>query len=94
MEGSPSWVTAACAIAVWGGCLGSVALLFRKRWAISILLLSLMGILTRVFYTLILIPADAGSWTLWGIGRLMFMLFMGLLLYFLARIARRRLWLQ
>lgn len=93
-EGTPSWVIAALAIAVWGGCLGCIALLFRKRWAISILLFSLLGILTHTFYTLVLSPAIGGIGSLGGFGRQLLMLIMGILPYSFARIARRRLWLH
>lgn len=32
-ENTPAWATAAFAIATWGGLLGCIALLFRKKWA-------------------------------------------------------------
>lgn len=43
----PSWGVAAYAIAVWGGALGSVGLLLRKRWARGALLASLLGLLVQ-----------------------------------------------
>lgn len=46
-ESQPAWVIAAFAIAVWGGALGCLALLLRKKWAMPILLVSLIGILAK-----------------------------------------------
>jgi CHASE2 domain-containing sensor protein len=51
MESTPSWVTAAFAIAVWGGVLGCIALLLRKKWAKPVLLISLIGILAQMSYS-------------------------------------------
>jgi hypothetical protein len=39
--GFPTWVVAAWALSVWGGVLGSLALLRRKRWAVPIFAISL-----------------------------------------------------
>ena len=53
----PSWVTAAFAIAVFGGLLGCLALILRKKWAKSILLLSLIGIIVQMIYNLFISKA-------------------------------------
>ncbi len=47
-ESQPAWVTAAFAIAVWGGALGCLALLLRKKWARPLLLVSLIGVLAQM----------------------------------------------
>jgi ribose/xylose/arabinose/galactoside ABC-type transport system permease subunit len=47
--GFPAWVVAAWATAVWGGVLGSLLLLFRKRFAVPVFLASLI---TMVITTL------------------------------------------
>lgn len=47
----PSWVTAAFAIAVFSGALGSMALILRKKVAAPILILSLLGVLVQYVYT-------------------------------------------
>lgn len=46
--GMPVWVTAAYAIAVFGGTLASVALLMRTAWAVPLFLVSLMAILLQM----------------------------------------------
>lgn len=49
-ENRPVWVTAAFAIAVWAGLLGSIALVLRKKWAISAFIISLIGVLAQNLY--------------------------------------------
>ena len=41
----PAWAVSATALAVWGGALGSLALILRKRWAVPVLALSLLGVI-------------------------------------------------
>ena len=55
----PTWAVAATAIAVFGGALGSVALLLRRKWAFPVLVLSLLGILVQDFGLFVL--ADGAS---------------------------------
>ena len=42
-HGLPAWYDAAWAIAVWGGLLGGVLLLARRKWATPLFALSLLG---------------------------------------------------
>ncbi|WP_420601225.1 hypothetical protein [Flagellimonas sp.] len=53
-EAQPAWVTAAFAIAVFGGTLGCIALLLRKKWAKPVFFISLLGILGQFVYGLFL----------------------------------------
>ena len=46
----PIWVTAAFAIAVFGGVLASIALLMRKQIAKTLFLVSLIGMLVQMVY--------------------------------------------
>jgi len=50
----PAWVTAAFAIAVFAGTLGCIALLLRKRWAVPLFMLSLIGVLAQQVYNFFL----------------------------------------
>lgn len=45
----PGWGVAATAIAVWGGALGCVGLLMRKRWALWLLVASLIALVVQDF---------------------------------------------
>lgn len=49
-EAQPAWVTGAFAVAVWGGTLGSIFLLIRKKWAKPVFVISLVGILAQMSY--------------------------------------------
>jgi hypothetical protein len=48
----PSWATGAFAIAVWAGALGCLLLLLRRKLAMPILIISLIGIVVQMFYNL------------------------------------------
>ncbi len=50
LESQPAWVTAAFAIAVWGGLLASIFLLARKKWATTLFGISLLGVLAQQTY--------------------------------------------
>lgn len=47
----PAWVTAAFAIAVFSGALGSIALILRKKVANPIFVISLLAVLAQSAYT-------------------------------------------
>jgi len=51
---TPIWVTAAFAIAVWGGFLASILLLVRKAFSKTIFIISLIGIIVQLFYNFFL----------------------------------------
>lgn len=46
----PAWYTAAFAIAVFAGTLGCLALVLRKKWAYTILLISLIAAIAQMSY--------------------------------------------
>jgi hypothetical protein len=54
---TPAWATAAFAVAVFGGILGSLGLLLRKKWAKSLFILSLLGIIVQMTYNLFISKA-------------------------------------
>ena len=43
----PAWSVAATAIAVWGGAVGCLGLIVRKRWAMPLLIASLAGVIVQ-----------------------------------------------
>jgi len=43
----PMWAVSATAIAVWGGALGCLGLILRKRWAAPLLVVSLAGVIVQ-----------------------------------------------
>lgn len=46
----PAWATAAFATAVWGGAIGSLLLLIRKKLAHPVFMLSLVGVIVQMYY--------------------------------------------
>ncbi|MEL6305316.1 MAG: hypothetical protein AAFQ20_11050 [Bacteroidota bacterium] len=48
----PLWAKITFAFAVFGGLLGCLALLLRKKWAVMLLQISLLGVLIQMFHTL------------------------------------------
>ena len=56
---SPSWATAAFAIAVFAGAIGSLLLLLRKNIAKSIFIISLIGIIVQMYHNFIVIDSMA-----------------------------------
>ncbi|VAW90779.1 hypothetical protein MNBD_GAMMA21-1302 [hydrothermal vent metagenome] len=52
IEGRPIWATAGFALAVFGGALGGLLLLFRKSIAIHLFIASLLGALVTMIHTI------------------------------------------
>lgn len=50
----PAWVVATWALAVWGGVLGSILLLLRKRWAVPVFAVSLATMVITTIYNFVL----------------------------------------
>ena len=94
LESRPAWVTAAFAIAVWGGLLGCIALLIRKRWARPLLLVSLLGVVAQTSYNLFAINAAEVFGQLQGLLIPLFVVVIAILLVLIAKIADRKQWLS
>lgn len=63
IEGRPAWATAAFAVAVFAGTLGSVFLLLRKSAAFQLFLVSLLGVIVTLLHTLqTAAEFGAGEW--------------------------------
>lgn len=91
-ESQPSWVTAAFAIAVWGGTLGCIALLLRKKWAKPILLISLIGVLTQMGHSFFM----TNSFEVYGPGAMIMpimVIIIAIALVFFARKSFDRKWI-
>lgn len=93
LESTPSWVTAAFAIAVFAGALGCLALLLRKKWARPVLLLSLLGIIVQQIYIFFL----SDSFEVYGSGAMFLpivVIVVGIALVYFARMAQNKGWLS
>lgn len=52
--GFPKWAIATWALSVWGGVLGSLALLLRKSWTVQVFAVSLVTMLITFFHNFVL----------------------------------------
>ena len=53
----PQWVNIVFAVEVFGGTLGCVGLLLRKKWALPLFIVSILGVLSQTFYVYFLSDA-------------------------------------
>ena len=89
---TPRWIFVPFAVATIGGVLGSLGLLLGRRWAVPVLLLSLLAILVQFGAYYLLTP----TWALTGVGGAALPLciaLVGLLLWGLGRRAAARGWI-
>jgi hypothetical protein len=88
----PTWAVAATAFAVWGGALGSLGLILRKRWATAVLVVSLLGVVVQDLGLFVLTDAGAQAGaTVAVLQGLVLLVAVGLVL--LARRARAEGWI-
>ena len=66
VEGRPAWATAGFALAVFGGAIGALLLLLRKKVAIYLFIASLVGTIIAVGHSLT-VDADFGTGEIVGI---------------------------
>jgi hypothetical protein len=87
--GFPAWVVAFWALAVWGGVLGALLILLRKRAAVPVLLVSFLAMVVTSIHNLVL---SNGIEVMGGLGlifsALIFVVAFGLLLYARAMVKR------
>mgnify|MGYP007042133639 CR=1 FL=1 len=55
----PAWAVAATALAVWGGAAGCLGLILRRRWAMPLLVVSLLGVIAQDIGLFVLSDAAA-----------------------------------
>lgn len=92
-ESQPAWVTAAFAIAVWGGSLGCIALLLKKKWAKPIFSISLLGIVAQLSHSFFM----SNSFEVYGSGAMVMpvmILIVGIALVYFTNSALKKGWLS
>ena len=94
MESTPAWVTAAFAIAVWGGLLGCIVLLLRRKLAKPVLMLSLIGILVQMAHSFFMTNAAEIYGPVQGVVTPLIVIIIGVALVQFARIAEKRNWIS
>ena len=90
---TPTWMVAAYGTAVWVGLAGAVALLFRRRWAMPLLLVALVAVVVQ-FSGLLLVPALRSQTSSNGLLVPILIIVVSVLLVRFAHHARRRRWLR
>jgi hypothetical protein len=88
----PKWVVGAYAVAVWSALAGALGLLLRRRWALLLFFISLIGIAVQFGWTFMATPLLA----VMGMSAAAFPLFIfvaGIAMLLLSRYATRRGWL-
>jgi hypothetical protein len=79
----PPWVVAAWGIGVWGGVLGALLLLFRRRLAAWVFLASLLAVVATTFHNYVLsnrMEVNGDAFSL-GFTALIFLVALGLFVY-------------
>ena len=92
-DAMPRWLFVPFAIATLGGAIGSIGLLLRRRWAVPVLLVSLLAIVLQFGSIYIITP----TWALTGVRGAVFpvvLALVGLFLWLFARRAAGRGWLR
>ena len=87
----PAWAVAGYAIAVWGGALGCVGLIIKRRWAKGALLASLLGLIAQdiALFGMSPVTIEASVYALQGM-----VLVIAVLLLLLANRGVRQGWLE
>jgi len=94
MESTPAWVTAAFALAVWGGAIGCIGLLLRKKWAKAALSISLLGILVQMGYAFFMTNAAEVYGQTQGVIIPLLVITIGVVLLLFARLSDKKMWLS
>jgi len=81
----PPWATASIAIAAFGGAVGSILLLLRRKVALELFILSLLGTAAASYFTLRITGLDVGAISA---------LIMSLAMIWFAKISRQRCWIR
>lgn len=61
----PTWAHGAWAIGVWGGLLGALLLLLRRKWALPVYVVSFLGWLAGVIYAFVLSDGMEAMGSMW-----------------------------
>ncbi len=92
-DATPTWMTAAYAIAVWLGLIGAALLLLRRKLAVPVLLVSLIAVLVQ-FSGLFLVPQLRQTVPDTALAGPIAIIVLCYGIFHLARLAHRRGWLR
>lgn len=92
-EATPAWLNIAFAVAVFAGVLGALGMLLKKKWAATMFLLSLTGLLVQLIGAYVVTPAWA-AYGMAGLAMPAVLLAIALFLLWYANRAQARGWLS
>jgi hypothetical protein len=90
---TPTWMVAAYAIAVWVGLVGALLLVLRRRFAVPLLLVSLIAVIVQ-FSGLFLVPQLRQTVPESALAAPVILILACYLIFQFARVAQRRGWLH
>lgn len=93
ISNTPSWAIAAFAIAVFAGFLGSVFLLLKKKFAYTLFLFSLLGIIVQLYHNLVVVNSVDIYGPAAAVMAVMILVF-GILLLLFSKFAIKKGWLS
>ncbi|MDT7831747.1 hypothetical protein RQM59_05110 [Flavobacteriaceae bacterium S356] len=93
IENRPAWATAAFAIAVFGGALGSLLLLMRKKLSYTLFVLSFLGVLIQMVND-VFMSNSIGNYGPGGVVMVLLIPSFCIFLIFYAKKARSKGWLS
>ena len=92
-QAMPSWVNVVFALEVFGGLLGCVMLLLRKKWATALLALSIIGVVCQTMYIWLMSDAIDVMGSM-AIVMPLVAFIIGMALYFFSKFATANGWLS
>jgi len=93
ISNTPSWAIAAFAIAVFAGFLASVLLLLKKKFAYTLFLFSLLGIIVQLYHNLVVVDSVDIYGPAAAVMAIMILVF-GVLLLLFSKYAIKKGWLR
>jgi hypothetical protein len=94
MTDLPSWYTGVFAIAVFAGALACILLLLRKKWAVSLFLISVLAVIIQMSYWLFATGAMEVYGTVGAVTMPIIVVIVAIFLYFYSKGAAKKGWLR
>ena len=85
IENRPSWATAGFAVSVYGGAVGAILLLLRRRVALGVFILSLLGTVVIFYFSFRVLGIEPATGSA---------LLMAIALVWFAQLATKKAWLR
>ena len=94
LDSTPAWSTAAFAIAVFAGVLGCLFMLMKKKWAVGLLMLSLLAVLVRMIWYFFMSDGVEVHGAAAGYGMSLTVIVIAIILYMFSKKSAAKGWLS